>query len=49
MIDKSTVRLSQIAEDFSDIIYETLDDNDCDVDVVGGHSLKRHASGRTRS
>jgi orotate phosphoribosyltransferase len=39
MISKSAVKLSQISEALSEVIYETLDDNDCDVDVVVGIAL----------
>ena len=39
MIGKSAFRLSQVSEALSDIIYETLDDNDCGVDVVVGIAL----------
>jgi orotate phosphoribosyltransferase len=39
IIGKSAFRLSHISEALSDIIYETLDANDCDVDVVVGIAL----------
>lgn len=39
MIGKSAVRLSHISEALTDIIYHTLDDNDCGVDVVVGIAL----------
>ena len=39
MIGKSAFRLSHVSEALSDIIYETLDDNDCGVDVVVGIAL----------
>ena len=39
MIGKSAFRLSHISEALSDIIYETLDANDCGVDVVVGIAL----------
>ncbi len=39
MIGKSAFRLSHVSEALSDIIYESLDDNDCGVDVVVGIAL----------
>jgi orotate phosphoribosyltransferase len=39
IIGKSAVRLNHVSEALSDIIYETLDDNDCGVDVVVGIAL----------
>ena len=39
MIGKSAVRLSHISEALTDVIYQTLDDNDCGVDVVVGIAL----------
>lgn len=39
MIGKSAVRLNQISEALTDIIYKTLEDNDCGVDVVVGIAL----------
>ncbi len=39
MIGKSAVRLSHVSEALTDIIYQTLDDNDCGVDVVVGIAL----------
>jgi orotate phosphoribosyltransferase len=39
MIGKSAIRLSHVSEALSDIIYQTLDDNDCGVDVVVGIAL----------
>ena len=39
MIGKSAVRLSHVSEALTDIIYRTLDDNDCGVDVVVGIAL----------
>ena len=39
MSSKSAVRLSQISEALSKAIYETLDDNDCGMDVVVGIAL----------
>jgi orotate phosphoribosyltransferase len=39
MIGKSAFRLGHISEALSDTIYETLDANDCGVDVVVGIAL----------
>ena len=39
MIGKSAFRLNHISEALSDAIYETLDSNDCGVDVVVGIAL----------
>lgn len=39
MIGKSAFRLSHVSEALSDIIYETLDESDCGVDVVVGIAL----------
>jgi orotate phosphoribosyltransferase len=39
MIGKSAFRLGHISEALSDTIYETLDSNDCGVDVVVGIAL----------
>ena len=39
MIGKSAYRLGHISQALSDILYETLDANDCGVDVVVGIAL----------
>ena len=39
MIGKSAYRLGHVSQALSDILYETLDDNDCGVDVVVGIAL----------
>ena len=39
MIGKSAFRLSHVSEALSDIIYDTLDEKDCGVDVVVGIAL----------
>ncbi len=39
VVGKSAFRMSHISEALSDIIYETLDANDCGVDVVVGIAL----------
>jgi len=39
MIGKSAYRLGHVSQALSDILYETLDTNDCGVDVVVGIAL----------
>jgi len=39
MIGKSAYRLGHVSQALSDILYETLDANDCGVDVVVGIAL----------